>query len=415
MSLINQMLKDLEKRTTREVSPEISFSGLFSNEAIDSSESKTKFGMIIIIFIFFSILFAFFYHKHFFKISHVNHKTSSVIVPAIINEVTPTKPSVQDIVSIAHSPSTLTGMRLEMQDDVTQLHFKLDQNPFYSLETDNNQTKLLIELTNTHLMANLPAVDYLKSAIKGMEMSNDMSGNLIITLSLNESAELQRFEIVNVDNNTSELQIDILQKKMNESNAEKPIKKPIEMFNIEQQYKNALDAQAYGEEDKAIELLTDLNEKHPDYLPAKEALIAIMMENGNFFKAKRLLMMGLEQDPNYIPFIELKARILINENKINSALDLLQRVTPSMQKHAEYYAMMAALYQRQGQFNLAAQLYEKLLNYHPNQGMFWVGLAVALETQGKTQEAKAAYIKANASAGLNRDTAAFVQTRINGT
>lgn len=422
MSVINQMLKDLEKRSSRPNNPEISFSGLFSEESSDGSEIRYKIGIFIVSFVLIAMMITLLFYHPVFKTDHsIPQPSSDTLSPNNEQTNTLVKPVLVNTTDSQQAASILTGMTLQVQDDMTYLRFSLNQDTFYRVNTNQNQTKLNIELDHTNLIANLPVVDYLKSAINGMEMSNDKNGNLHIALTLNNGSQLQYLDLVDSSDKSPELQINIKSKQNKEPATEKKvtattaitsIKKPIELFNIELQLKNALNIAASGQKDKAMQLLMDLMTRYPAYQKARESLVALLMENGYLYNAKKILADGLSQDPNYIPFIELKARLLINEGKSDSALHLLQRANPPIQNFPDYYSMMAALYQRQGNAVMAAKVYQQLLSIQSNKAVWWVGLAVALESQGRTTEAKEAYTRASASSGLNPTLTAFVQTRI---
>lgn len=424
MSLINQMLKDLEKRSRPPINPEITLTGLLANELAE--KKKKNLPLIIGILFVLSVLLVIFFHNHLF---HKKNKSSSLAQNiSANNNLNTTIPNtgLQDntpMQNVDITPSILTGITLQTQQEITSLRFLLNQETFYVINKDEKKNILQIILENTNLVADLPPIDYLKTAIKNLEISNDSQGNLVITLALNSGAEIQHLDIS--QEQSPELQLDIFMKKMPEpapalteekteaTKTESFIKKPVEEFNVEQQYKNAYNFSLMGQKDKAVMMLTMLLEAHPVFHPARELLINLLLEQGNLVKAEKILQAGLSFDSNYSPFVELKAKMLVNAGKVNKALELLQRAAPPIENNPDYHAFIAALYQRQGQSLLAAKLYEQLLSVEPNKAIWWMGLAIALESQGNESEAREAYMHANNGAGLNPELRAFVQTKIN--
>lgn len=418
MSLINQMLKDLEKRERQPAGPEITLSGLFSKETVQLEPRNRPAFFIGLLFLIPLLSLGIIYKNSLVKKSQLSlqaESTPTLNVNHQLPNVTPSLPMSDP------TPSVMTGMTLQVQQDVTSLRFLLNQDTYYNINPDLQQNKLTIVLDHTNLVAELAAVNYLNSAIKGMEMSNDPDGNLVITLTLNQNTELQHLELVTSEGHAAELQVDIVAKKTDavvEHKSETSvsstpaIKKPIEQFNIDQQYKYALDFSALGQNNKATQLLSNLLIKYPEFNTARESLISILLESGNFVKANKIVDVGLDQEPNYVPFIQLKARILVAEGKVNSALDLLQRAAPSIENSPDYHAFMAALYQQQGKSDAAAKVYEQLLSLNPDKAVWWMGLAIALESQGDPSEAKEAYVRAQNTAGLNPELRAYVQKRI---
>lgn len=425
MSLINQMLKDLERRSKKIVDPDVSLSGIVSPEYSQSSHENNVTTFMLVILGILTIALLSFYHKYIYtRIKHFS-STSISHEETFVPEQANTYRNIEDTTASQLTPSVMSGMTLQTQDDETDLRFVLNQDTLYSLQSDLKQNKLILVLDNTNVVANIPSVDYLKSAIKGMEMSNDRNGNLIITISLNDDVTLQQLGLNDTSGKTPELQLDFISKKnidttmgnltqskTLDTTSQTFVKTPADQFNLGLIYKNALELSAVGQNTKAIQMLTTLIEKYPEFSQARESLVTLLIESGNMAKAKKILAIGMDIDPTYPPFIQLQAKILVNQGKVNLALDLLQRAAPPIDKNPEYHAFIAALYQQTGQSLLAAKLYEQLLSQHPNKAVWWMGLGIALESQGNMSEAKVAYLRANNSGGLNPESNAFVQSRI---
>jgi tetratricopeptide (TPR) repeat protein len=423
MSLINQMLKDLEKRNRESVPPEITLSGLFSTDTIQEHDKKINLLFIPLLLVFTLIFVSAYLYKDHNRVSSVSaHKTKADQIATVhANKLALSAPSSMQIPTFAQA--LLTGITLRTQQNVTSLDFLLNQTIYYSVETDNRKNTLTIHLEDTNLISELSPIDYVGSAIKGMEITNDSHGGLAVTLALNDDVELQHLDLVGQSNNSGELQIDLIAKKIpdaassanlnNASTDKVSIKKPVDQFNAEQQYKNALNIASLGEYNRSIQILTGLLEQYPDFTLARETLITFLMQHGHVTKAKQILTASLDEHPSYLPYIQLKAQILISEGKLNRALDLLERAAPPIDKDPKYHAMIAALYQNTGQPQLSAKRYEQLIKLQPNKGIWWMGLAIALESIGNTSQAKEAYIQANNSSGLTPELTTFIQTRIN--
>lgn len=423
MSLINQMLQDLEKRSRPSVNPEISLSGLFTSEVTERRKNKPLiFGMVLILIVLLLISF----HKHIFHKKKLSTPIVAAVVvpPKVIQKTTPTpilennKPN-----PVIAGPSVLTGITLQTQQDITSLRFLLNQDTFYIVDKDEKNNLLKVVLRDTNLIADLPPIDYIKTAIKNLEIANDPQGNLVILITLNPGAQVQHLDVSK--DKSPELQIDVLAGKVEqpvmplpkeqkkEASNDSFIKKPVDEFNIEQQYKDAYNFALIGQKDVAINMLTGLLESHPNYHAARELLVNLFLEQGSTELARKILQVGLAIDPGYSPFIEIQAQMFIKAGKLDQALELLQSAAPPIEKNPNYHAFIAALYQRQGQSMLAARLYEQLLSIEPNKAIWWMGLGIALESQGEESEAKEAYLHANNASGLSPELRAFVQTRIN--
>jgi len=388
MSLINQMLKDLENRSRPNRTPETSMSGLFSNEASQLLQEKNHYVSYIIVFISILTIFLILSHKNIFL------KKSHAISPSVISRSV--SEDAINIPAVSHADDTatsnipisstmLTGVTLQIQQNTTSLRLLLNQATLYSVAFDADQNKLHITLDHTTLISDLPAIDYMKSAVKDIQISNDAADNLRIDLTLNQDAQLNYLDMINPIGKSPELQLDISSKKPAETIVDQKtdtastqnsfIKKPIEKFEIEQHYKNALYFSDLGQTEKASQMLSYLLGAYPDFHPARVTLVTLLLQNEHLNRARQVLHAGLDQVPDYPPFIELQAQMLMREGKFHRALDLMQRIpAPQIEIYPDYYAFMAALYQRLGQGSLAAKLYEQLLARNPNKAVWWMGL-----------------------------------------
>ncbi len=416
MSLINQMLKDLEKRKAQSLTPEITLSGLIASDAIGIKRSRSP--MILLTLLLCATVGALFfvYKKEFTKkVTHtVYQPQATVAVTPDVDSVVAT-PAVPEN-AVAKAAAILTGLTLQHQQETTYLRFILNQSTLYSVALDAKRNKLIITLDHTNVVADLPTINYVQSAINGMEMSENKEGDLQISLALNNQTEIKSLTLSDGADGTPELQLDILNKDTNtlaQNNLAADIKRPVEEFNIEQQYKDALNYAASGDKAKSMELLSHVVAKYPEYSAARESLVTMLLKAGNFASAKKVLQAGLNMDANNLAFVELQAHMLLNSGNINAALTTLQKLSPGIDSHPDYYAFMAALYQQKGDAMLAEKMYQKLVSIHPDQGAWWTGLAIALESQGNASEAKEAYLRANQVANISPELSAFIQTKIN--
>ena len=137
------------------------------------------------------------------------------------------------------------------------------------------------------------------------------------------------------------------------------------------------------------------------HIKAREMLVGLLVKTGRKVEAKSMLQQGLLTSPEYTNFAKFYARMLWDENKIANAIDVLRQFAPAIDVDPDYHAMLAASLQRNKQHKNAASLYVKLLKIRPREGMWWVGMAISLEALGKQEQALQAYAKARQSGNLN--------------
>lgn len=444
MSLINQMLKDLETRSAQPAQPEVAMTGL---HATFSKESGIKKSYLLIIGLFAFLLVWAWNISHYYFTHHRSspqvEKTkalsstpvampvtqlpvaTSVIapIPAVTPHPTQTStPATENIL-----PAALTGITMQVHGKMTFLRFLLDKDAFYQVNSDPLQHSIIITLKNTHLTVNIPPLDYQNSALTDLKILHEDKDALQVFLMLKPEAKLSNLEL-NKESNYPELQADFLMEAPPQV-AVKPLE-PVSPTVVEpqtatlnkvavamtsdEQYQEAIHLAELGEKDKAIQQLAVLVDKYPEYNLAREALISLLMQQGNQGKAEELLATGLQLQPYYPPFIEFKAHLLVDEGKIHQALTLLKKAPPALATNPDYYAFIAALYQRLGQLPSAENLYQQLTALHPEKGVWWLGLGVTEEGLGKNSQALEAYAKADRSQDLDPELRGYVGTRLRG-
>lgn len=418
MSLINQMLKDLEERKRSSPHFITELSGLSLSGDLESTSQKMKWIVAggCLVFALTALL-----ARHHFSTSSIISSDEHVQLTQVQSTKTIDSAEKQDTINQAASiPSVLAGITLEVEKNTTHLRFLLNQNTLYRVNEDPKRHVIYLILENTALVSDLPSLNYLKSGIKNIHMISLHNGDLKLILTLAEGATLQGLNI-SADNQSPELQLDLLNpspevipESLFQPDTKKTtfIKKPITVFNLEQTYDQAMDALNSGKKEEGMHSLNLILTEHPDFALARESLVSSLLEAGHKARAYQLLQPGLLKQPDYLPFRELQARLLVSEGKIDEALEFLQKSAPAIESNPQYHAFIAALYERRGYSELAAHLYKQLLILQPSNGIWWMGLGISLENMGKEAEAKEAYLRADNTSGLNPELKAFVESRI---
>ncbi len=150
----------------------------------------------------------------------------------------------------------------------------------------------------------------------------------------------------------------------------------------------------------------------PVHLRARETLAAIFLNTGRISEAASSLKEGLHLKPAAAPLAKLYARILVDQGDIVNAVAVLERAHPGMAADPEYYALLAALYQQLEKYAQAAHVYQQILLRHPGTAHWWMGLALAQEAMGETTRALDAFQRAQRAGGLSDAVLKYIQTRI---
>jgi MSHA biogenesis protein MshN len=163
----------------------------------------------------------------------------------------------------------------------------------------------------------------------------------------------------------------------------------------------------------AVRSLQEALELYPGHLPARETLVKIFEKGGKNGEAMYLLAEGLEIAPDYIVFKKNYARMLSAQGDYDAATKvMLNGGLPAVEEDPEAHVILASLYQRLDESFLAAQTYRNLLVVWPQTGAFWVGLGGALEGQNLQKDAVECYQRALKTENLRKDLLAYAQKRL---
>ncbi|MCL5668607.1 MAG: tetratricopeptide repeat protein [Gammaproteobacteria bacterium] len=181
----------------------------------------------------------------------------------------------------------------------------------------------------------------------------------------------------------------------------------------ERAYQEAVEALQNGKIVDAQQSLREALAREPLHHKSRELLTEIYLRTGQTSEAENLLAAGAMLDPRYTLFGKLHARLLAQRGDISGALQVLQRGLTGAAGDAEYHALLGALYQRAADHGQAVSAYQAALHLEPSQGVWWMGLAISLEAQQSPDEALRAYRRAHDSGNLTGAALEFVQRKIN--
>ncbi len=417
MSIINQMLKDLEKRTHTPMQFNHDFPPLFHSSGKPSGQYKTAGTVVFLTLIGLALICKFIFSHHEFERTQAQENV--FVQPHVVsaNRAYPVM-----MTPLSSTPAMLTAITLQLDKATTSLRLLLNQNTLYQV-TVHQPNQLIVLLENARLITSVPPVNTMNSALKNIQMINQPNGNLTIVFTLQEGAELTHLELSSTGK-LPELQLDFVwngrhaASTMQHDNSSDVFQKNGSIvtlrtdLSLNDQYQKALQLSTAGRNRDAMKALTSILIANPEYAPARESLALLLIAQGNMVQASQVIQIGLRQRPFYPAYIQLKARILVDEGKINKALYLLQMAPPLLTANPDYHAFIAALYQRQGHSLLAEKLYEQLLAVQPNNGKWWMGLGIALENMGKPTLAMEAYVKASASDYLSPELKIYAESRV---
>lgn len=120
-------------------------------------------------------------------------------------------------------------------------------------------------------------------------------------------------------------------------------------------------------------------------------LVNLLMTQGKYRDADVVASSALANYPHDAQLLRLQAQIQFTQGKDKQALGILSSWSPSMSRHPQYYGLMATIYLKQGEPSLAGALYRRLIELHSHQVKWWVGYGVAMQAMSKRNIALEAY------------------------
>ncbi|MDT8383712.1 MAG: tetratricopeptide repeat protein [Gammaproteobacteria bacterium] len=195
-----------------------------------------------------------------------------------------------------------------------------------------------------------------------------------------------------------------------------PMNKTLRPLTREQQarqtFQQAVLLLGRGDESGAEQALHKTLAVEPAHLRARETLSALLLNTGRVSEAADGLREGLRLQPTATALAKLYARVLVDQGDSEAAVAVLEQAPPTQAADADYYALLAALYRAAGRHAQASQVYQQLLKGRPGVAAWWLGLALSEDAMGALPQALEAYRRAHRAGGLKPEVLAYVQSRI---
>jgi len=193
---------------------------------------------------------------------------------------------------------------------------------------------------------------------------------------------------------------------------DKQIKEITPLQRAENEYGKAVALLQQGRVEEASELLGKVLQFDPANTSARQTLAGLLVEGKRYDEAQRSLQDGLKLDPSQTGLAMILARLQVEQGDIQSALKTLQRSLPYAVERPDYQAFLAALLQREGRHKEAIEHYSQALRKSPGSGVWLMGLGISLQAENRLAEAQEAFNRAKASHTLSPELQAFVDQQL---
>jgi MSHA biogenesis protein MshN len=181
---------------------------------------------------------------------------------------------------------------------------------------------------------------------------------------------------------------------------------------IENDYRRALNAINMGRTQEAHVLLKGILAEQATHDHARQVLIGLLIQEKRATEAQALAEERLARSADHPGFAMIVARIKFERADLSGALEVLQASAPHAAANAEYLGFMAAVLQRLSRHGEAIERYRAALALKPNAGVWLMGLGISSQALERHADAQDAFRRARESSDLNADLRAFVEQRL---
>jgi MSHA biogenesis protein MshN len=150
------------------------------------------------------------------------------------------------------------------------------------------------------------------------------------------------------------------------------------------------------------------NDEDRSHVAARQALIGMLIEVGRNADAEEVLGESLSLNPRQPHEAMVLARLQVERGDSDAAIRTLQSVNAYVGSDAGYLSFLAAVLQRASRHEEAATQYRKALALMPRNAIWLMGLGISLRAVGDTDRAKDAFKRAAETGTLSPELQAYV-------
>ena len=180
----------------------------------------------------------------------------------------------------------------------------------------------------------------------------------------------------------------------------------------ENDYRQALLYLQQGRVAESQALLVQALDANPANHDARQTLAGLLVDNKRNGEAMALLHAGLELAPQQSGFSMALSRLQLDAADRSGALATLEQGLPNAGNNAEYHGFLATLLQRAERHDEAINHYRIALAGDQTRPGWLIGLGISLQAVDRLADAQDAFQRAQNTANLSPELAQFVDQRL---
>ena len=376
MSVINQMLKDLDERQVEGENRPGNKSPTLPTKA-----AKKNSLVVIVLVLIFIVLLAILWRLY--------QPAQSVVDGSVANTT-----NIQDGKAVlASTTENQTLVKSEKQSDSADPVLSATKNE----NTVENAESTLHELSNPTQLTVVETVE------PKQPLGKDRQTNQRVSQADAPERDLKRNETAS----TSETNVEQLDNKPSLTISRKALS-PEEV--VAQKLKQAEQAIELGDTKKAENLFEDVLLIDRYHSTARKQLAALWFGRQDYQSAHNLLSQGIALFPSNSDYRLMKARIYLKQGQTVRAVDTLASLEET--DDVVYLSLLASSAQQIQRYQLALTSYRRLTEIENRDGRWWLGYAVALDSLGDFAQAVTSYKTALQQQNLSSNAQQFIRQRL---
>jgi len=180
----------------------------------------------------------------------------------------------------------------------------------------------------------------------------------------------------------------------------------------ESEYRKAIAAVNQGRVDEALTGLRNALQQDHFHQASRQLLVKLLLEAKRTDEAVQVLQDGVQTQPAQIAWAMSLARLQVDRGDLAGAWQTLNYSQPAALGNADYQGFSGHVLQRLGRHKEAIERYLAAARLSPNDGRWWLGLGLSLEAEGQISEAKEAFQKARSTGTLNAELSTLIDQKL---
>lgn len=163
---------------------------------------------------------------------------------------------------------------------------------------------------------------------------------------------------------------------------------------------------------EAYRSLLEFLDENPEAHQSRVTLAKLLFAQQEYAQAESVVDQGLTIALNYAAYKKIKARLMMMQGQLNETVELLVQLPPTLATDTEYYELLASAYQKAGTHSRAIEVYQDLIRYDRQQGRWWAGMGISHEALGNVDDAISSYQAALQTNKLESSLRQYSQNRV---